>query len=176
MTAARADRVEASGLGRAALGSAVFFLAAPGTVAGLAPFLMTRWVRVSEVPAWMSLGGAVLIIVGIASLVESFVRFVVHGHGTPAPAAPPTRLVVSGQYRHVRNPMYVALVAIVAGQAVWFGSSAVLIYTGVLWALFHLRVVTHEEPTLARQFGDAYDEYRQGVRRWTPRINPWSSG
>lgn len=165
-----------SGLGRAALGSAIFFLVAPGAVAGLAPFLMTKWVRVSEWPTSVRLGGATLIIVGIASLVESFVRFVVQGRGTPAPVAPPTRLVVSGQYRHVRNPMYVALVAIVAGQGAWLGSSALLLYAGVLWGLFHLRVVTYEEPVLARQFGEAYDEYRQGVRRWIPSISPWRSG
>ena len=148
----------------------MFFLVAPGAVAGLAPFLMTRWVQVREVPTALRLAGAALVVVGIASLVECFVRFVVHGHGTPAPVSPPTRLVVSGQYRFVRNPMYVALVAIVTGQGAWLGSSALLVYAGVLWVLFHLRVVTHEEPTLARQFGVAYDEYREDVRRWIPGV------
>ncbi|HEX9188640.1 MAG TPA: isoprenylcysteine carboxylmethyltransferase family protein [Vicinamibacteria bacterium] len=120
--------------------------------------------------------GAGLVLAGLVSLVECFVRFVVRGHGTPAPVAPPTRLVVTGQYRFVRNPMYEALVAAVVGQAAWLGSGALLAYAIVLWALFHLRVVSHEEPALARRFGAEYDAYRRGVHRWLPRARPWRSG
>jgi protein-S-isoprenylcysteine O-methyltransferase Ste14 len=158
---------------RTALGAALFFCVAPGGVAGLAPYLISGWRRAADVPPVVRGLGVGLVLIGLASLVESFVRFVVQGEGTPAPNAPPTRLVVTGQYRHVRNPMYVALVAIVAGQAAWLGSVSLLVYASVLWALFHLRVILYEEPVLERQFGATFDAYRRGVRRWIPRFTPW---
>ncbi len=103
----------------AVAGSLVFLVLVPGTVAGAIPFWMTGW-RVHPpllgLPASRVVGG-VLVLLGLASLVESILRFAVVGLGTPAPVAPPTRLVISGQYRLVRNPMYVAVVAIVLGQA-----------------------------------------------------------
>src|SRR5512137_2721560 len=101
---------------RAAIGSAILFVLAPGGVAALAPYLISGWEQANDVPAWMRLLGARLLAPGLLMLVECFARFVVRGRGTPAPMAPPARLVVSGLYRFVRNPMYVALVAIVAGQ------------------------------------------------------------
>ncbi len=72
--------------------------------------------------------------------------------------------------------MYVALVIIVAGQAAWLGSGALLAYAAVLGVLFHLRVIWYEEPTLAKRFGASYEQYRLGVPRWRPRITPWRSG
>src|SRR5262245_17194450 len=95
-----------------ALGAAMFFIAAPGLVAGLAPYLLTRGQSEARWPAhgfWMAVG-AIMIAAGLVSLIEAFVRFVSKGRGTPAPMAPPEELVVSGQYRFVRNPMYVAVV------------------------------------------------------------------
>jgi protein-S-isoprenylcysteine O-methyltransferase Ste14 len=164
------------GLRRAAIGSAIFFVAAPGGMAGLVPFLISGWKRASGAPVGVRVIGAGLILAGLLMVVECFVRFVVRGHGTPAPMAPPARLVVSGLYRYVRNPMYVALVAVVVGQAAWFGSSALLVYAVALWGLFHLRVILYEEPTLLREFGPSYEEYRRGVGRWRPRLKPWRSG
>ena len=163
-------------LGRASLGAAAFFCIAPGGVVGLAPYLISGWRHEYALPMWARAFGAALVAVGLVSLVESFARFVRRGHGTPAPFAPPRRLVVTGQYRHVRNPMYVALMVIVVGQALWFGSRALGLYAAVLFVLFHLRVVTHEEPRLARQFGGEFDDYSRGVPRWLPRMTPWRSG
>jgi len=156
----------------AALGSIAFFCVAPGTVAGLVPFMITGWRQASSVSPPVRAAGGLLVLVGLVSLLESFARFVVRGRGTPAPVAPPTNLVVTGQYRYVRNPMYLALVGIVVGQAAWLGSGALLGYAAVLWVLFHLRVVWYEEPTLARQFGASYEGYRRGVHRWRPRATP----
>ena len=116
-----------------------------------------------------------LVALGVASLLESFARFVRRGQGTPAPIAPPKHLVITGQYRYVRNPMYVALVAIVAGQAAWLASGPLVLYALVLCVLFHLRVVTYEEPTLARQFGESFELYRRHVPRWLPRCRPLAS-
>jgi protein-S-isoprenylcysteine O-methyltransferase Ste14 len=156
----------------AALGSAIFFCLAPGTVAGLVPYLLTRW-QAEPVPTAVRFVGVVLITMGLASLVESFARFVVKGSGTPAPVAPPTELVVSGQYRLVRNPMYVAIVSMVAGQALVLGRAALAMYAAGLWLLFHLWVLIYEEPHLRRRFGASYERYCSRVHRWLPRVRPW---
>ena len=158
-----------------AVGSLLFLILAPGTVAGLVPFWLTGW-RVDERFPAPSIGGVVgvpLIFVGLGSLLDSFARFVVVGLGTPAPIVPPTRLVVSGQYRHVRNPMYLAILVIVLGQSLVLGSGILLEYAALLWLLFHVFVILYEEPTLGSQFGTSYQVYRQNVRRWLPRIRPW---
>lgn len=159
-------------LRRVALGSILFFLLAPGTVVGLVPYLVTRWKQeASGLPVVRAFGLA-LALIGLLSLLESFVRFVVRGHGTPAPVAPPTALVVTGQYRYVRNPMYLTLMLIVAGQAAWFNSLALLVYAVALWVLFHLRVVWYEEPRLVKLFGASFNEYQLRVPRWLPRPRP----
>jgi protein-S-isoprenylcysteine O-methyltransferase Ste14 len=157
------------------LGSLLFLIVAPGTLAGWIPFWLTNW-RVD--PPFLGLSilpfvGAVLALAGTASLVESFARFAFVGRGTPAPVAPPSQLVVSGQYRYVRNPIYVAVVAIVLGQSLILGSGVLLRYAGVLLVFFHLWVVLYEEQELSARFGQSYAEYRNSVRRWWPRVSPW---
>jgi protein-S-isoprenylcysteine O-methyltransferase Ste14 len=156
----------------AAAGSALFFVVAPCVVAGLVPWLLTRWRSVSWwVP--VRVAGAVLLAAGAAALVQSFVRFVVEGRGTPAPLAPTERLVVGGLYRYVRNPMYVALVAAIAGQALLLGRVVLLAYAAIVWATCALFVRVYEEPTLRRQFGASYEAYRRAVPAWLPRLRPW---
>jgi protein-S-isoprenylcysteine O-methyltransferase Ste14 len=72
--------------------------------------------------------------------------------------------------------MYVALVASVLGQALVLGSCGLVAYAGLLLVLFHLRVITYEEPKLAGQFGGQFGAYRAGVPRWLPRMTPWRGG
>jgi protein-S-isoprenylcysteine O-methyltransferase Ste14 len=97
------------------------------------------------------------------------------GHGTPAPMAPPQRLVVVGFYRYVRNPMYVGFAAGWIGLWIIFGhSNPTLIAIVVAVALgVHLFVIFYEEPTLHKKFGGDYDDYRRNVRRWWPRLRAW---
>ena len=158
------------------VGSLLFFALAPGTVAGWVPFWLTGWRAQPPLPGIASfrVAGGALVVFGLGSLVECFGRFTVVGLGTPAPIAPPTRLVVSGQYRHVRNPMYVAILAIVVGQSLVLGSGVLLRYAALVWVLFHAWVLLYEEPTLESQFGASYAVYRRNVRRWWPRVRPWS--
>jgi protein-S-isoprenylcysteine O-methyltransferase Ste14 len=125
--------------------------------------------------SFLRVAGASMIVAGLVSLIDSFARFALLGLGTPAPVAPPRVLVVCGQYRHVRNPMYVAVLVMVIGQAMVLGSGILLRYAGVLWLLFHLFVVLYEEPTLGSRFGASYNVYRQNVRRWWPRVRPWTA-
>jgi protein-S-isoprenylcysteine O-methyltransferase Ste14 len=155
--------------GAALLGSLVFLVLAPGTVAGLVPWWIAGW-RVH--PAWfpgVRAAGALLAAAGLAVLLDSFVRFAVRGLGTPAPVLPTRHLVVSGLYRWVRNPMYLAVLSVVAGQALVVGAPRVLGWAALLWLGFHLFVVGYEEPTLRRTFGAEYDAFRASVPRWIPR-------
>jgi protein-S-isoprenylcysteine O-methyltransferase Ste14 len=114
-----------------------------------------------------------LIIVGVPGLVDSFARFALEGLGTPAPIAPPQKLVVTGLYRYVRNPIYIAVVAVILGQALLFGDGRLLWYGALLWLFFHVWVVMIEEPTLEQAFGAEYESFRTNVPRWIPRLTPW---
>ena len=159
----------------AILGSAIFFVVAPCVLAGLIPWSMTRG---EFLPPFFGLEvtrviGVILILAGVPGLVDSFARFALQGLGTPAPIAPTRNLVVTGLYRYVRNPIYVAVVAIVLGQAVLLGDWRLIVWGALLWLGFHLFVVAYEEPTLEQTFGGEYEAFRANVPRWIPRIAPW---
>jgi protein-S-isoprenylcysteine O-methyltransferase Ste14 len=157
--------------------SALFLVAAPGTVAGYLPWTISGWRFAGDFgdSALLRPAGALLAIAGAVILVECFVRFAWNGLGTPAPIAPTRRLIVTGLYRHVRNPMYVAVFALAAGQALLFGSMPLLLYAAAVWAAFHLFVLLYEEPTLRRQFPKDYERFQSAVPRWLPRLRPWHS-
>lgn len=157
----------------AIIGSAIFLVIAPGTLAVVVPWYLTHWHFAPPPFPIARVLGAVLIGAGLPILLDSFARFALQGLGTPAPVMPPQRLVVTGFYRYVRNPMYVAVTALIAGQGLLFGSVAVLEYGTILWVGFFAFVVAYEEPTLDEQFRDEYRRYRANVRRWLPRITPW---
>ena len=160
----------------AVVGSAVFLVIAPGFVAGLAPWWMTHWQVEApffglQVLRWV---GALFIALGAIGLLDSFVRFALQGLGTPAPVFPTRHLVVSGLYRYVRNPMYVAVVSTILGQSLIFGNVRLLEYGGLAWLVAHLFVLFYEEPTLRASFGSEYDSFCAEVPRWIPRLTPWS--
>jgi protein-S-isoprenylcysteine O-methyltransferase Ste14 len=158
----------------AVIASAVFLVIAPGFVAGLVPRWISRWQF--EAPFFgiplSRFAGGILITLGVTGLLDSFVRFAVQGLGTPAPVFPTRHLVVTGLYRYMRNPMYVAVVSTILGQALLFGSIALLEYGGLVWLLFHLFVLAYEEPTLRASFGPEYKAFCAGVPRWIPRLTP----
>ena len=159
----------------AILASVLFFVAVPSVVAGLIPWWMTRW---EFLPPFFDLQatravGILLIVAGLPGLVDSFARFALQGLGTPAPIAPTQNLVVTGLYRYVRNPMYVAVVAVIVGQAILFGDWRLMTYGGLVWLAFHAFVLTYEEPVLAQRFGAKYEDFRANVPRWIPRLSPW---
>ncbi len=161
------------GRGEATLGSALFFVIAPGTIAGVVPWSITNWRIEPEAAPALSITGAVLLVPFAAMLIECFARFVRHG-GTPAPIMPPEHLVVTGLYRRVRNPMYVAVTGLILAQALLFGSAALLAYGIFIWIAFHLFVLGYEEPTLRHTYGDKYEAYCEAVPRWLPRIRAWT--
>jgi protein-S-isoprenylcysteine O-methyltransferase Ste14 len=159
----------------AAVGSATFFVVAPGSVLGIIPWLITRWELPDVGPGEQILRGVgvVLIGAGLVPLVHVFAQFVKAG-GTPAPIAPTQQLVVTGFNRFVRNPIYVAVIVVVLGQALLFGSLGLVAYAVGIWVLTASFVYVYEEPALVRQFGRQYDAYRHKVRAWIPRLHPWA--
>jgi protein-S-isoprenylcysteine O-methyltransferase Ste14 len=159
----------------ALLATVLFFWIAPATIGGWIPWYLTRWrpgapLVDGAASRWL---GAACILAGAAIVIECFARFALKGIGTPAPVAPTKHLVVSGLYRHLRNPMYVGVVSAILGQALWFGSRTLLWYAAVVFTGFFLFVLAYEEPALRRQFGAEYERYCRGVPRWLPRIKPW---
>ena len=157
--------------GRAVLASAAFLCLAPGTIAGLVPWWISRWRLESpffgfEPVRWV---GVLLMAVGAVVLLESFGRFALEGLGTPAPVLPTEHLVVKGFYRYVRNPMYIAVLSMIIGQALLLGNSSLLVYAAIVWAAFHGFVLLYEEPRLRKTYGAQYEAYCTRVRRWMPR-------
>ena len=161
-------------MNRAAVWTVVFFFVAPGTNAVLVPWLITGWDRPDVGTGVLDVLGICLLALGLAAVIACFSRFVTEGSGTPAPTAPTESLVVGGLYRHVRNPMYIAVAAMIGGQALVFRS------TGVLWWLLIFMVAVwsfvraYEEPELAKQFGPSYQRYREAVPGWWPRFTAYS--
>jgi protein-S-isoprenylcysteine O-methyltransferase Ste14 len=156
----------------AVLGTILFVAVVPGTVVVFVPWYLSRWKFLlpllgTDLTRWLGLG---LIVAGLPVFVQFLLRFVREGHGTPAPVAPPKRLVVGGPFRYVRNPGYLGGLAMIAGQGFLFGNLDVLAYAALVALAFHLFVVAYEEPTLRRTFGTEYEEYCRTVPRWMPRL------
>ncbi|GAA2628094.1 methyltransferase family protein [Paractinoplanes durhamensis] len=159
----------------AASGSALFFALAPGTVAGLVPWLLTGWQVGAGFAHWWPLRvlGIAVLIAGALFLVQAFARFVREGLGTPAPVAPPVHLVVGGIYRYVRNPMYVAVIATILGQSLLLWRPVLLGYAVIVAAAMVAFVIGYEQPALTSRFGAEYLAYRRAVPGWWPRLTPW---
>jgi protein-S-isoprenylcysteine O-methyltransferase Ste14 len=158
-------------------GSLLFFLVAPGTVAGVVPWLITQGRLEPPFLGFPILRpiGVVLIALGLIPLIESFARFALKGLGTPAPILPTRHLVVTGFYRYVRNPMYVGVVTIILGEALLVSDTYLLAYAACAWLAMHLFVISYEEPKLQQTFGAEYNAFRANIPRWLPRFSAWKS-
>jgi protein-S-isoprenylcysteine O-methyltransferase Ste14 len=156
------------------IGTIVFLFLAPGIVAGLIPLLISGWRLYDwDGAAWAVVPIAwIAIILGVAFLLHAFALFALH-RGTPAPVAPTQALVVTGVYRFVRNPMYLAVLTIILGQALLFGSWWLVLYAGLVLAMVVAFVKGYEEPTLTGTYGEQYLEYRRNVPGWWPRLRAW---
>ena len=159
----------------AIVGSAIFLVIAPGIVAGYVPWRICRWHVQAPLLGTSSLRvvGVWLIAAGLPVLLDSFTRFALNGLGTPAPILPTRHLVVTGLYRYVRNPMYIAVVSLILGQGLFFGSVLVLEYGVAVWVAFYLFVLIYEEPTLRKSYGPEYEVFCANVPRWIPHLRAW---
>lgn len=161
----------------AAITSVAWGVVVGGTFGCLLPYLLGDWHLHRLTPYWAvaQVAGGLLICAGMAPVARSFIDFI-KADGTPVPVASPPRLVMTGFYRYVRNPIYAGFMVIMLGEALLFGSPGLLEYTAVAWCVGAAAVRFYEEPVLTRKFGAQYAEYRRGVRAWVPRLRPWIPG
>jgi protein-S-isoprenylcysteine O-methyltransferase Ste14 len=152
------------------VGSAAFLVIAPGVAAGLVPWWLTRWQMDAAFPVPVPITGAVLTAAGAAALLAAFAQFAIQGRGTPAPPLPTGQLVVRGLYRYIRNPMYLAVLAVITGQGLLLSRPVLLGYAAAVGAAFIAFVYGYEQPTLARRYGAQYEAYRRAVPGWRPRL------
>jgi len=147
----------------------LFTIFVPGTVAILIP----RWLvggfsrPQGGVLTWI---GGIAFVTGAAIYFRCAWEFAARGLGTPAPIAPTKFLVTTALHRYVRNPMYLGVALAILAEAAMFRSVHVAEYAGIMLLIAHLFVVFYEEPTLRRQFGESYEQYRRSVPRWVPRL------
>jgi protein-S-isoprenylcysteine O-methyltransferase Ste14 len=139
----------------------------PTIVAGIVPWLLTRW-EADPQPLALKLLSVLVLAAGAVLVLETTARFALQGRGTPAPWAPPERFVERGSYRFVRSPMYLGVILLILGQALLLGREILFGWAVVAWLIFELSLVTWEEPGLRRRFGESYEDYRRRVRRWIP--------
>ena len=152
-----------------ALKALLFFILAPGVVAGYIPLGLLRFgPQVGTGP--FAFLAYLLWVTGITMLLWCFWDFLIKGEGTPAPIDPPKELVITGMYGFVRNPMYDGVLLVILGHFLWFGYWMMLGYALVVLAAFTLFVMFYEEPHLKSTFGEAYLNYMDNVPRWLPRI------
>jgi len=159
----------------AAVGSGLFLLVAPGSLTVLVPWWLTGFDARPAPAGWVvaRVIGVLLIAAGASFVVSAFARFVREGLGTPAPVAPPTRLVVGGVYRYIRNPMYVSVTSVMVGEALLLYQPVLLPVAAVALAAMVAFVKLYEEPDLEQRFGADYERYRAAVPGWWPRLRPW---
>lgn len=150
----------------------LFIMVVPGTVAVLFPVLLAHFFgQTLRLPAgYYQYVGAGLMAAGAVIYLRSLTDLTRIGRGVPAPVDPTRFLVAKGIYRRVRNPMYLAAVLFLFGEALAFRQGVLLIYSAMMAAVYHFGVVYLEEPALRRRFGASYEEYCARVPRWMPRL------
>lgn len=148
----------------------IFTLIVPGTVTVLIPCWLLSSRSAPPAP-WIGIFryfGVLPMLLGASIYLWCAWDFTFAGRGTPAPIDPPKELVARGLYRYVRNPMYVGVLSILFGEALFFESRTLFGYAAIAFVFFYLFVVFYEEPVLAQKFGESYQRYRQTVPRWIP--------
>jgi len=146
----------------------LFTIIAPGTVTVLLPYLMLSSRRIAETPSREALRflGFAPLLIGLSIYLWCAYDFAAKGRGTPAPIDPPKQLVRSGLYHFTRNPMYVGIILILLGEAIFFASTALFFYAAAVFIGFNGFILFYEEPALRRLFGESYERYCAEVPRW----------
>lgn len=160
-----------SGVAWLLIKTSVFTLLVPGTVVVLVPYLLLGDAPLGTLDVFVIYFLGILpIVLGLTLYLRCAYHFAHSGRGTPAPIDPPGKLVITGPYRYIRNPMYLGILAILAGEALLFRALPLLYYLAVLAAVFHIFITVYEERALRRKFGKAYARYCEKVPRWIPTV------
>ena len=155
------------------LRSLIWTVLLPGMVAGYIPWRFFGF-RLHTPQSAVQLIGIAMAAVGAVILLLCIVEFARRGRGTLSPFDPPRKLVVTGLYRWVRNPMYVGVALVLLGEVMMSGSSALAAYAVISFVCVNLFILAYEEPYLTHTFGASYQEYKMHVGRWIPRLSPWT--
>jgi len=149
----------------------LFTIIAPGTVTVLLPYLilLSKWNKAIPFLGALRFFGLAPLLIGFGIYLWCAYDFAAKGRGTPAPVDPPKQLVRSGLYRFTRNPMYVGIILILLGEAIFFASAILLLYAVAVFIGFNGFILFYEEPTLRRLFGESYLRYCAEVPRWLPK-------
>ena len=147
----------------------IFTMLQPGLVVGLFPYLIAgdKFKIVFHQPfGILQFAGIIIFLAGVALMLYCIYYFAIEGRGTLSPADPTKNLVVHGPYQFSRNPMYIGVTVALLGEVIFLESGRLLLYTGIVFILFALFIITIEEPRLRKDFGDQYASYSKKVRRW----------
>ena len=157
--------------------SFLYFLIGPFPLAFLIPVLITRiGFNVDfSFHGTLRLFGIIPVLLGFIPLINSFITFKNDGDRSPHPFNDAPKLVVTGFYSYVRNPMYVGVLLIILGLVIIFLNYLILTYGFILWAFVNTFIIKYEEPKLTETFGAEFKEYCKNVHRWIPRIKPWKN-
>ncbi len=146
-----------------------FTILQPGVVGGLVPYLLLRAdekEKILQSFQFLQYTGLILFVLGFVVMMNCILNFAIHGKGTLSPADPTKKLVIAGLYKYSRNPMYVGVILMLIGEAVFFQSGRLWIYSMLIFVVFHLFIVFFEEPRLKKDFGAEFDQFCNKVRRW----------
>lgn len=142
----------------------------PGTVALLIPYLILKTWRHPAIESWAinQYAGLGLVMAGMVGLGWCIYYFAKAGNGTLFPLDPAQKLLIGGLYRYVRNPMYLSVLGVILGEILFYNSTFLVVYGGLVFFAFHLFITLYEEPYLRKTFGKEYDDYCEKVSRWFP--------
>lgn len=154
-------------------------LALPFVVTAVVPYLLLQFVPEVQfalfpiAPVTGKVLGVLVFVIGLSVFVRSIILFIKIGRGTLAPWNPTKKLVVKSLYRYVRNPMILGVLNLLLAEAFFFGSLVILIWAVLFFTINHFYFILKEEPNLLKRFGTDYQEYKDNVPRWLPRLSGW---
>ena len=118
--------------------------------------------------------GVLFLLMGLILFLRTVFLFHYKGKGTLAPWHPTQKLVVTGPYRYIRNPMISGVLFILIGEGLFFRSVSLLIWAGCFFLINTVYFILVEEKDMLKRFGDTYIEYKKNVPRWVPRLRPYN--
>ena len=149
----------------------IFIVLMGGTIMVLIPIkLLSSSYKLNLEIGFLRYFGLIPVLLGIIICLWCWREFIIKGKGTPTPYDPPKELVVSGLYKFTRNPMYIGIIFVLFGEALFSESVLLLFYTGSIFFIFHIWILITEEPYLRLRFGESYKRYCESVPRWYIRL------
>jgi len=138
----------------------------------IASFWVDRWLNLPYLPDawWRYLIAAVVFVAGIILGTTTVTRFFL-SRGTPVPISPPPKLITTGLYSYIRNPMALGALLILEGLGFYYGSLSLIVFFAPLPVVlygFYIKAV--EEPELTLRFGQEYLEYKKRVPMFIPKL------